>query len=168
MLSIISVNYFGKEVLQKCLHSVMEQTNGLDYEIIVVDNANDAVTRQLIEALPKAVRWLNMGYNAGFGRANNFAFKQAKGDVFLLLNPDCYATDNVVADCYYQFIESNDVACGVQLLNDDGSAQISGHYAMKGGLNYLLPLPYIGPFLSWAGNALKMKKPRRMTLLTRG
>ena len=51
------------------------------------------------------------------------------------------------------------MACGVQLLNVDRTPQISGNYAMKGGLNYLLPLPFIGNILKFFATILKVKKP---------
>ena len=47
----------------------------------------------------------------------------------------------------------------MQLLNADGTPQISGNYAMKGGLNYLLPLPYGGPVIKRLGECVKMGKP---------
>jgi len=30
---------------------------------------------------------------------------------------------------------------------------------MKGGLNYLLPLPYMGKAIKWMGERMKVKKP---------
>jgi GT2 family glycosyltransferase len=45
------------------------------------------------------------------------------------------------------------------LLNPDGSPQIAGNYAMKGGLNYLLPLPYIGFLLKSIAAFFKIAKP---------
>jgi GT2 family glycosyltransferase len=46
----------------------------------------------------------------------------------------------------------------VQLLNTDGSPQITGNYFMKGALNNLLPLPYLGPMLRKIAFAVKVKK----------
>ena len=48
---------------------------------------------------------------------------------------------------------------GIQLLNPDGTPQISGMYVMKGGLNYLLPLPYLGTLIKKAGQLAKVRKP---------
>ena len=100
-----------------------------------------------------------MSYNAGFARANNEGIRQAKGDAVLLLNPDTICTDDSVLSCYYQFAASDYAACGVQLVNADGTPQISGNYAMTGGLNYLLPLPYVGAFIKWTATLFKVKKP---------
>ena len=60
---------------------------------------------------------------------------------------------------YQKFIQTNHVACGVQMLNPDGSPQISGSYFAKGGLNHLLPLPYWGSFIKWVGSIFKVQKP---------
>jgi len=54
---------------------------------------------------------------------------------------------------------SSYVAAGVQLLNPDRTPQISGNFFMKGGLNYLLPLPYLGGLVKWAGTLFRVAKP---------
>lgn len=159
MLSIIIVNYFGKEILQQCVASVLKYTKGISYELIIIDNANDEITKQLVMQLNPNINWISMGYNAGFGRAMNRGFEHMKGDVALLLNPDCIAQDDAIAACYHSFKNSNYGACGIQLTNEDGSFQISGNYAVTGGLNYLLPLPYIGPTIKKLGTLGGVKKP---------
>ncbi|RQO30244.1 glycosyltransferase family 2 protein [Taibaiella sp. KBW10] len=163
MLSIIIVNYFGKEVLKTCIESVIQYTKDISYEIIVVDNAQDTQTRQMLEPLMEHIQWVDMGYNSGFGRANNKAFSLMKGDAALLLNPDCVAFDNAIGDSYKTFMQSEYAACGIQLQHEDGSFQISGNYAMKGGLNYLLPLPYLGNILKSVATLAGVKKPHNDT-----
>jgi GT2 family glycosyltransferase len=44
------------------------------------------------------------------------------------------------------------------LLNPDHTPQISGNFFMKGGLNHLLPLPYLGALLRRIAFAAKVKK----------
>ncbi len=100
-----------------------------------------------------------MNYNSGFARANNEGIRNANGESILLLNPDTIIEDNAIEKCYYAFNESNYVACGVQLLNVDRTPQISGNYAMKGGLNYLLPLPFTGNILKFFASIFNVKKP---------
>jgi hypothetical protein len=105
------------------------------------------------------VKWIDMGYNAGFARANNEGMRQSVHDVVLLLNPDTIILDDAVEKCLWKFVQSDHIACGVQMLNPDGSPQISGSYFAKGGLNHLLPLPYWGGLIKWVGSVLKVKKP---------
>ncbi|MER3463638.1 MAG: glycosyltransferase family 2 protein, partial [Chitinophagaceae bacterium] len=97
------------------------------------------------------MKYISMHYNSGFARANNVGMRQAKGDCFLLLNPDTLALDNSITECYRQLTSSDFIAAGVQQLNADGSKQISGNFFMKGGINHLLPVPYWGGFLRWLG-----------------
>ncbi|MEJ0083934.1 MAG: glycosyltransferase [Puia sp.] len=106
-----------------------------------------------------AITWIDMHYNAGFARANNAGIRQAGAEVVLILNPDTIIPANALDDAYRQFRESEYVACGVQLLNEDSSPQISGNYFVPGGLNYLLPLPYIGKFIKGLGNLFSVKAP---------
>jgi GT2 family glycosyltransferase len=100
-----------------------------------------------------------MGYNAGFARANNAGIRMSRGSAVLLLNSDTLIEEGAIRRCYELFMDSSYVACGVQLLNTDRTPQISGNYFMKGGLNYLLPLPYMGAAVKWAGELFKVDKP---------
>ena len=145
-LSIIIINYKSIALILDCIRSVYEFGTG-EMEIIVVDNFSGDDAENILQQHYPAVRFLQMGYNAGFARANNAAIKLANGELVLLLNPDTIILDNALNKCIDKFSASGYVACGVQLLNPDHSPQISGNYAMKGGLNYLLPLPYLGNFL---------------------
>lgn len=158
MLSIILVNYHAGALLRDCLQSVYTDTDNI-YEIIVVDNsvgdgAKDVITNQFPN-----VKWLNIGYNAGFARANNAGILASTGDAVLLLNPDTIVKDNAVGKCYLSLMQNPYVAAGVQLLNVDGSPQISGNYAMKGGLNYLMQITYIGQLIRWVGLKAGVSKP---------
>jgi GT2 family glycosyltransferase len=100
-----------------------------------------------------------MDYNAGFARANNEGIRQSRGNIVLLLNSDTLVEEGAIDGCYRLFADSDYVACGVQLLNSDRSPQISGNFFMKGGLNYLLPLPYMGAWVKKMGNLFKVDKP---------
>jgi GT2 family glycosyltransferase len=158
-LSIIIVNYKSAGLLADCLRTVYEQTHSIPFEVIVVDNlSNDDSERLLTAAFPN-IRWIQMQYNAGFARANNAGIRASTGKAVLLLNPDTLITDGAIEKCYLSLQQSHYVAAGVQLLNPDGTPQISGNYAMKGGLNYLLPLPYVGNVIKGLGNAFNISKP---------
>lgn len=158
-LSIIIVNYNAAHLICDCLLSIYTFTKNLDFEIIVIDNSSSDTDKNLVlEKFPN-IRWIPMSYNSGFARANNRGICQARGEVVLLLNPDILLRDNAIADCFSQFVSSDYVACGVQLLNPDDTPQISGNYFMKGGLNHLLPLPYLGKLLKWVAVLFNVKKP---------
>jgi len=158
-LSIIIINYKSSRLLLDCLKTVYAETSNTHFEVIVVDNdSRDGGKELLLDAFPD-LRWIEMDYNAGFARANNEGIRQSLGSTILLLNPDTLVEQHAIDRCYSAFAESTFVACGVQLLNSDRTPQISGNYFMVGGLNYLLPLPYLGNFLQRIGRALHVRPP---------
>lgn len=158
-LSIIIVHYKTPDLLLNCLETVFQQTRQVAFEVLVVDNlSNDDTEAKLKHRFP-IVKWIQMNYNAGFARANNAGIAASKGRNILLLNSDTLIINSAIDNCVQSFENSTHLACGVQLLNADMTAQISGNYAMKGGLNYLLPLPFLGNFLKGIANIMKVHKP---------
>lgn len=158
-LSIIIVNYLSGDLILDCVRSVYAHNKRLPFEIIVVDNSNDVKGKTNILAAFPQVQWVEMGYNAGFSRANNAGMKKAKGAVYLLLNPDTLAIDDSIERCYHQLVQSDYAAAGVQLLDREGTPQISGSFFVKGGLNHLLPIPYWGDFIRWVAYKAKTNVP---------
>jgi GT2 family glycosyltransferase len=158
-LSIIIVNYKAPQLLVNCLQTVYQDMQPGLAEVIVVDNASGDNSFELVTSAFPQVKWIAMPYNSGFARANNEGIRQSAGKVVLLLNSDTLVENNAIENCYRQFIASDYIGCGVQLLNTDRTPQISGNYFMTGGLNYLLPLPYVGNFIKALGNLAKVKKP---------
>lgn len=158
-LSIIIINYKSLDLIRECLRSIYVSRPSISFEIIIVNNDDlPGTDNSLVSEFP-AITWIDMHYNAGFARANNAGIRQAGAEVVLILNPDTIIPANALDDAYRQFRESEYVACGVQLLNEDSSPQISGNYFVPGGLNYLLPLPYIGKFIKGLGNLFSVKAP---------
>ncbi len=158
-LSIIIVNYRSAQLILDCLERVYLDACAADFEVIILDNASgDDGERRILSAYPGVV-WVQMNYNAGFARANNEGIRRSSGEIVLLLNGDTLPEDQAIGKCYRQLVDSAYVAAGVQLLNEDRTPQISGNFFMKGGLNYLLPLPYLGAWVKWAGSLLHVAKP---------
>jgi GT2 family glycosyltransferase len=157
-LSIIIVNYNASELILQCLQSINRHIN-LFLEFIVVDNSVNSKGRIAVLKSYPEVQWIDMGYNAGFARANNRGMKAAKGDIFLLLNPDTIAIDDSITRCYNYLKQSPYSAAGVQILNEKREPQISGNYFVRGGLNHILPIPYWGNFIRWLGYKVKAQVP---------
>jgi GT2 family glycosyltransferase len=158
-LTIIIVNYKTPELVLDCLQTVYQQTRMPGLEVVVVDNDSGDNSRELIAGRFQSVKWIDMGYNAGFARANNEAIRQSSGQSVLLLNSDTLVENGAIEGCWRSLMASPFVAAGVQLLNPDRTPQISGNYFMRGGLNYLLPLPYLGTWIKKAGNLFGVDPP---------
>lgn len=98
-LSIIIVNYKTPQLILDCLESVYRYTDGITFEVIVVDNQSEDNSRLILEEAYPAVRWFDMGYNSGFARANNFGIRQSQSRTVLLLNSDTLLIDNLLTRC---------------------------------------------------------------------
>jgi GT2 family glycosyltransferase len=159
MLSIIIVNYRSASLIIDCIQSVQAFNQQLSYEIIVVDNNSADNSEALVTGSFPDAKWIQMGYNAGFARANNAGMRASGGDTVLLLNPDTIAIDDSIQKCYLRLNDSDFIAAGVQLLDQQNHPQISGNFFKKGGLNHLLPLPYWGSFIRWLGYRTGSKVP---------
>ncbi len=159
-LSIILVNYKSPQLVLDCIESIHRETSRHSFEVIVVDNNSGDNSREIVMQKFPAVSWLQMDYNAGFARANTAGIRIALGNYILVLNTDTIVLEGALDKVLDLFrVEKDASACGVQLLNPDGSHQISGAHFMKGGLNFLLPLPYLGRFIRYWGYRLKSKIP---------
>ena len=121
-LTVVIISYNVKYFLEQCLNSLEQATRNIDHETIVVDNASvDGSTEYLTARFPK-VKWIASDVNHGFSRANNIAFKLAKGKYILMLNPDTIVTREALEGCL-NFMEKHPEAgaAGVKMLNKDGN-----------------------------------------------
>ena len=95
-VSILIISYNTRELTLACIDSVIRETTGISYEVIVVDNASHDDSAQAIAARFPQVKLLALQQNLGFARANNSASAHARGRYLLLLNPDTVILDGAV------------------------------------------------------------------------
>ena len=129
-LSIIIVNWNTKELLRDCLHSVFEQTCGLNFEVLVVDNGSSDGSQDMVHKEFPDVTLIKSSENLGFAKANNLGLKMAKGDHLLLLNSDTVIQENAFGNMV-DFLkrEARAGIVGPILLNQDNTRQLSaGHF----------------------------------------
>ncbi|MFL6216335.1 MAG: glycosyltransferase family 2 protein [Blastocatellia bacterium] len=125
-LSIIIVNWNTRDITRDCLRSVSHYAGGLDYEVIVVDNASSDGSVEMIRAEFPGVRLIANDTNLGFGRANNQAMRVARGQFFFLLNSDTLIFDDAIQRLI-KFIaaDSRIGIAGCKLLFEDRTLQSS-------------------------------------------
>jgi GT2 family glycosyltransferase len=122
-LSIIIINWNVKEYLRECLKSIYSKVGeAVMYEIIVIDNAsNDGSSDMIKKEFPK-VKLVQNWENIGFGRACNQASHTARGTFLLILNPDTKIIKVDFKELFRILEERNDIGAIVPLIYDkDGS-----------------------------------------------
>jgi GT2 family glycosyltransferase len=129
-LSIIIVNWNGRELLERCLYSILSFPPSSPYEVIVVENASTDDSREWLR-----LRASEFGYslkvilneeNVGFGRANNQAMSISDADLFLLLNSDTEVTRNSIDTLVAEFNSNPGTGVvGPKLLDENGLVEPS-------------------------------------------
>jgi hypothetical protein len=125
-LSVIITSYNCKDILKRCLDSLLRELREISHEIIVVDNNSQDGTVEEVKNLYPDVRVFANSRNVGFAGANNKAIAESKGDYLLFLNPDVIVSSGAVKELI-RFIESEPVAGLIsgKLVNPDGTLQYS-------------------------------------------
>lgn len=98
-VSIILVNYNTAALLTNAVRSVMSNTRGIEYEIIIVDNHSSDNSGELLTAeFGSGIRYVQLPENIGFGRANNAGMEVAstESEYIFLLNPDTLLVNNAI------------------------------------------------------------------------
>jgi len=90
LVSVIVVNWNGKEYLGPCLSSLLAQTYRY-YEIILVDNGSTDGSIAYVQRHFPEVRIIANASNIGFAAANNIAIRTTSGEYVATLNNDAVA-----------------------------------------------------------------------------
>lgn len=89
MISIIIVAYNGVEHLSLLVPSIKSQAlSGAEMEVILLDNASSDGTGEWVKNNHPWIKLIRSSENLKFVGGNNMAFKEASGDIILLLNQD--------------------------------------------------------------------------------
>jgi N-acetylglucosaminyl-diphospho-decaprenol L-rhamnosyltransferase len=127
VLSILIVNFNGKEFFGACFESIRKYVT-VPYELIVVDNASNDGSVSYLKQHHPIVRVVANPINSGFTVGNNLAAKKARGRYLLLLNNDTIIRSPV--DSLITLMESNTEigVMGCRLTYSDGRQQESVGY----------------------------------------
>ena len=124
-LSIIIVNWNVRDLLDRCLASILETDLEPDsFEIIVVDSGSHDESAAMVREKYPSVRLIAQSDNVGFTRGNNIGLAQAQGDYLLLLNPDTEVSPSSLRLLIEYLVENPSTGIvGPHTLNSDGSHQ---------------------------------------------
>ena len=89
-VSVVIVTWNGRQYLDECLRAVQAQ-QGVDAEIVLVDNGSTDGTAAHVRARFPDVRLVQLDENRGFTGGNNAGAREARGEYLAFLNNDTVA-----------------------------------------------------------------------------
>ncbi len=87
-VTVVIVNYETRDDTVACVASVLEHLDGVDAQVVVVDNGSRDGSAAALRAAHPGIDVVEAGENLGFARAVNRGAALARGEFVLLLNPD--------------------------------------------------------------------------------
>ena len=113
-LSIIVINHNLCPMLRKSIDSLINGSNGIDYELIVVDNAStDKSVDMVAREFPNLQLILNDS-NFGFSKAANQAIRISRGEYVFMVSPDTLANKDSL-DKMLTFMDLHPAVGGVSV-----------------------------------------------------
>ncbi len=118
-ISVIIPYYNGINLLKKNLPSIFQAliNTGLEYEVIVSDDASQDSPNQLLEKLFPSVILLTNKENLGFGKNVNIAIEKAKFSLVLILNSDIKIDEHYFNDQIPLFKKSDTFSVGGKIID---------------------------------------------------
>jgi N-acetylglucosaminyl-diphospho-decaprenol L-rhamnosyltransferase len=142
MADAIVVTYNSAGSIAACLGALLKA----DLHVVVVDNAG---TAEVVRKQFPQVELIANDENVGFARAVNRGLARCRGDVVMLVNPDCVVPAGTASALIAYLHDHEDVAVvGPRLREADGSINISAYPVATVGSMLLNRARRLFPFLT--------------------
>jgi GT2 family glycosyltransferase len=140
-ITIVVVSYNTLQLLRNTLRTVYQSRGNFQYEVIIVDNASQDGSPDMVEREFPQAKLIRNQENVGFSAANNQAIRMARGKYVLLLNSDTEIQPDTL-QIMLNFMESNmDVgASGCRVIRPDGKLDLACKRSFPTPLNSLYRL----------------------------
>jgi GT2 family glycosyltransferase len=125
-LSVVIITWRMKDFLGQLISTVIQHTQGLSYEIIVVDNASGDGTAELVRKEFPSVHFIENSENLGVAPSRNQGFRVARGKFVVILDADMVLKENSLRKMLEFMSQHPDAGiCGCRLTYADGTLQPS-------------------------------------------
>jgi GT2 family glycosyltransferase len=125
-LSIITVSYNTRDMLDHCLSTVLINKVNLELEIFVIDNASTDGSVQMVRKKYPTVNLIENSENIGFAAACNQAIRLVNTEYILLLNPDVIISEDTLEKMINHMEKHKRVGItGCKIINESGKIERS-------------------------------------------
>lgn len=116
-----------------CLHAVLSGTSRSTFEIVVVDDASEDATAEILKELPE-IRYVRGPANRGFVHSCNLGAQHARGQYLVFLNNDTLPLQGWLDALVDTFRDRPDAGIvGSKLIYPDGRLQEAGGIVWQNG-----------------------------------
>jgi len=123
-VSVIIINYNTFRLTCEAIKSILTQTLGVSYEIILVDNASTECDPSLFAEQFPMIKLVRNSENSGFAKGNNLGIQHAQGATILLFNSDAALLNDALTITYQALIADDKVGIATgRLQYPDGHLQ---------------------------------------------
>ncbi|CED70295.1 putative glycosyl transferase, family 2 [Aliivibrio wodanis] len=138
LVSLIIPTYNGYEITKQAIDSILDKSTYQNFEILLVDNnSNDETALEYFEEIDQheKIRVLRYPYPFNYSAINNFAAKQAKGEIIGLVNNDVEVINPEWLTEMVSHAQRDDVGCvGAMLYFHNDTIQHAGVICGLGGV----------------------------------
>jgi GT2 family glycosyltransferase len=148
LISVVIPVFYGRDVIEACLDSLLSQKGSFEIEIIVIDDCSPDKAGDLIESGYPMVKLLRIDRNLGYAASVNRGIEMVSGECVLFLNQDTVLETGAVERLVDELQSDTSLsAVAPQLLNPDGTIQPSCRMLPRytDVIYHHLLLPYIFP-----------------------
>ena len=112
-LSVIILNYNVRYFLEQCLYSVQKALEGIEGEIIVIDNASTDDSCTMMKLKFPTVTLIENTANFGYPKGNNTGVAHAKGEYICILNPDTVVAEDTFVKIFNSQLTTHNSQLGI-------------------------------------------------------
>ncbi|MBA7499033.1 hypothetical protein ES704_01772 [subsurface metagenome] len=112
LVSVIVISKNCKDIIRRCLDSIFAQTYK-NIEVVVIDSSNDETT-SVIEEYQKRSPFpfrIIQQEPKGVGAARNAGILNAKGEVVVFVDADCWISENFISEIAKRYAKSDKILC---------------------------------------------------------
>ncbi|HCU80433.1 MAG: hypothetical protein CL789_04040 [Chloroflexi bacterium] len=125
-VSVIIVTYNSAQVIIDCIDSIINNSQDVEVEILIVDNGSTDHTCETITHHYPDINLMSGHGNLGFAAGNNMGMEAAQGRHFLILNPDTEVSSGALKTLTdYADLHPTAGMIAPHLVNPDGTLQHS-------------------------------------------
>lgn len=131
-VSVIIVTYNTLQMTKECIDSIISKTTGVEFEIILVDNASTDGSKEYFENDGR-IKYIYSDVNLGFGKGNNLGIRSATGKYIFYLNSDTLLLNNAINE-FFMWMESQpeEIGCCGCMLVDRNDKPVNSFQDMQG------------------------------------